>query len=161
MRRRLSAALTAALLGGALAATACAPPESAVAGSTWQITGLWTSPDAPGVMPDDAAGRARLVFGESTMVGSTGCSPLQGAVTFTREGEPARAENADLLRIDRVESEEPGEGCVGLSRHVHDSLTEMLSEGTVFDVRHDPNAKLVLTERTGLVDSPAIHLSAL
>lgn len=161
MRRRRAAALTAALLSGALAATACTPPESVVAGSTWQVTGLWDAAGSPGVLPDDAAGRARLFFGEATMVGSTGCSPLQGAVTFTREGEPARAESADLLRIDRVEFEEAGEGCVGRSRHVHDSLQEMLSEGTTFDVRHDSNARLVLTERTALVDSPAIHLSAL
>lgn len=152
--RRVLAALTA----GALL-TACAPdPTADVAGSAWQVTDIWTTPGQPSTLPPQSAGLARLVFGEQSLSGHTGCVPLQGTVTFTRAGEPARAEDADTLRIDHVESDSAADDCPAL--HTHHQLRELLEPGVEFDVRH-AERELTLTLRTDAVDRPAIGLAAI
>lgn len=154
--RRLLVALVAAV---PLLAS-CGEQPTAVAGSTWQITGLWTAPGDSGVLPDTAAGRAQLIFGEATVTGSTGCAPIQGTVSFTHEGDPSRAQEADAVTFEAVEIEAPGEDCAGPVRFVHEELVELLAPQTPYDLRHESEVELVLTQRGAPVDRPAIRLSA-
>lgn len=139
---------------------ACGGQETAVAGSTWQITGLWTAPGDSGVLPGAAAGRAQLIFGETTVTGHTGCAPLQGTVSFTRDDAPSRAREADALTFGAVEVEAPAEGCEGPVRFVHEELVGLLAPETAFDLRHESEVELVLTRQGEAVDQPAIRLSA-
>lgn len=159
-RRTALAALSVALLTAAPTLAACGDRETAVAGSTWQITGLWTTPGDSGMLPDAAAGRAQLIFGEATVTGSTGCAPIQGTVSFTQEGEPARAQEADAVTFEAVEIEAPDDSCQGTVRSVHEDLTGLLAPETAYDLRHESEVELVLTQQGELVDRPAIRLSA-
>ncbi|AGF73404.1 META domain-containing protein [Corynebacterium halotolerans] len=159
-RRRALAALSAALLATAPVLSACGDRETAVAGSTWQITGLWTTPEDPGMLPDAAAGRAQLIFGEATVTGSTGCAPIQGTVSFTRGGDPSRAREADAVTFEAVEIEVPDDSCQGTVRSVHEDLTDLLAPETAYDLRHESEVELVLTRQGELVDRPVIRLSA-
>lgn len=148
----------AALAAGALL-TACTPaPTADITGSSWQVTDIWTTPGQPSTLPPQSAGLARLVFGEQSLSGHTGCVPIQGTVTFTRAGEPARAEDADTLRIDRIERESAADDCPAL--HTHRQLRELLGPGAEFDLRHSER-QLTLTLRTDAVDRPAIGLAAI
>lgn len=151
--RRVVAVLAAALLVG------CTPdPTAEVAGSSWQVTDIWTTPGEPSTLPPASAGLARLVFGEQSLSGHTGCVPLQGTVTFTREGEPARAEDADTLRIDQLERDSAADDCPAL--YTHRQLRDLLAPGAEFDVDHAERA-LTLTLRVDAVDRPAIGLAAI
>lgn len=143
----------------AAALSGCATDPSAdVAGSTWQVTDIWTTPGDPSSLPPQSAGLARLVFGEQSLSGHTGCVPLQGTVTFTRDGEAARAEDADTLVIDRIERESAADDCPAL--HTHSQLRDLLTPGAVFDVHH-ASRSLTLTLRVDEIDPPAIGLAAI
>lgn len=157
MNRKLS--LLASAVGAVALLSGCATdPTAEVAGSSWLVTDIWTAPGEPSTLPADAAGRARLAFGERSLSGHTGCAPIQGTVDFTREGETASAANADTLTVDRLEVEEPAADCRVAG--VHDQLTGLIEPGAVFDVRHEERA-LVLTLRTDAIDRPAIGLAAI
>lgn len=151
MRR---AVIAAALLLGACAAD----PTADVAGSSWQVTDIWVTPGDPSALPPQAAGLARLAFGEQSLSGFTGCVPLQGTVSFTRAGETARAEDADTLRVDHLEADAPAADCP--AAHTHEQLTDLIREGAVFDVHHAQRS-LTLTLRGDEVDRPAIGLAAI
>lgn len=151
------------LLSGAAAAvltlSACATePTAEVTGTSWLVTDIWTVPGEPSTLPPEAAGRARLAFGEHSMTGHTGCAPLQGTVSVTREGEDTDVESASTITIERLEVEEPAEDCPAAA--VHEQLTGLIEPGAVFDVRHEDRA-LVLTLRMDAVDRPAIGLAAI
>ncbi|AJE34054.1 hypothetical protein B842_11035 [Corynebacterium humireducens NBRC 106098 = DSM 45392] len=147
-----------ALAAGALL-VACAPdPTADVAGSSWQVTDIWTTPGEPSALPPQSAGLARLAFGEQSLSGHTGCAPIQGTVTFTRAGEPARTEDADTLRIDHIEGDTAADDCPAL--HTHEQLRELLAPGAEFDLRH-AERELTLTLRVDAVDRPAIGLAAI
>jgi hypothetical protein len=155
VRRLLMTGAAAAVL----ALSACATdPTAEVTGTSWLVTDIWTTPGEPSTLPPEAAGRARLTFGEHSMTGHTGCAPLQGTVSFTREGLDTTVESAHTFTIDRLEVEEPAEDCP--SAAVHEQLTELIEPGAVFDVHHDDRA-LVLTLRMDAVDRPAIGLAAI
>ncbi|QGU05521.1 META domain-containing protein [Corynebacterium comes] len=157
MRRPLS------MVGAGLAATlllagCSSAPTAEVAGSTWLVTDIWTTPGEPSALPEDTAGRARLAFGERSVSGHTGCAPFQGTVRFSREGEETDVESAHTLTVDRLEVRETEENCS--AAWSHGQLTGLIEPGAVFDVRHDDRS-LVLTLRTDAVDRPAIGLSAI
>lgn len=141
----------------ALALSACSV-EPRVADTSWQVTDIWTTPGDPSALPPQAAGRAWLAFGEQSLTGHTGCVPLQGTVTFTAGEEASLAEDAETLRIDRLEIEPAAADCP--ARWAHEQLTDLLVPGASFDVHHGERA-LTLTLRDGAVDSPAIGLAAL
>lgn len=137
---------------------ACAPDPSAdVADTSWQVTDIWTTPGDPSSLPPQAAGRAWLAFGEQSLSGNTGCVPVQGTVSFTADGEAARADEADSLRIDRLEVESAAADCPAVWAHQH--LTDLLEPGAEFDV-HREERSLTLTLRSDAVDPPAIGLAA-
>ena len=69
-----------------------------------------------------------------------------------------RSEDADTLRIDRIERESAADDCPAL--HTHRQLRELLGPGAEFDLRHSER-ELTLTLRTDAVDRPAIGLAAI
>lgn len=154
--------------GGFLAAlAACAPFLSAcgnadalapVAGTNWQITDLYLTPEAPSALPDLIAGRAALVFGERSVAGSTGCAPVQGQVTFTSDGAESAAADADRVSFDNVQIGEPAEDCVGRAMFTHRQLSELL-DGQ-FELARLSDYELALTKVSDEIDAPAIHLSS-
>lgn len=157
MRRLFS--LIGAGLGATVLLSGCATePTAEVMGASWLVTDIWTAPGEPSALPDGAAGRSRLAFGERSVSGHTGCAPLQGTVRFTREGQDADVESANTLTVDRLEFGDTEENCS--AARVHDQLTGLIEPGAVFDVRHEDRA-LVLTLRTDAVDRPAIGLSSM
>ncbi|MCS5479615.1 hypothetical protein NYP18_08085 [Corynebacterium sp. YIM 101645] len=154
MKRLLLTGATAVVL----ALSACTTePTAEVTGTSWLVTDIWTVPGEPSTLPPEAAGRARLAFGAHSMTGHTGCAPMQGTVSLTREGEDTDVESAHTFTVERLEVEEPAADCP--SAAVHEQLTELIEPGAVFDVRHD-DRDLVLTLRTDAVDRPAIGLAA-
>lgn len=155
MKRLLTTWAAAAVL----ALSACsAEPTAEVTGTSWLVTDIWTEPGEPSALPPEAAGRARLAFGEHSMTGHTGCAPMQGTVSFTRAGTDTDVQNAHTFTVERLEVEEPTADCP--SAAVHAQLTELIEPGAVFDVRHEDRA-LVLTLRMDAIDRPAIGLSAI
>ncbi|MDY5785287.1 hypothetical protein [Corynebacterium sp.] len=158
--RRMSARRAATLGMAALCAglTACANtnenPDSGaldgLAGPTWQVVAIYTDPDQPGALPPDAAGRAALTFGSSSMNGSTGCAPVRSAISAS----------GDRLRLDEVEIDIP-DTCVGGARHVHDTLTELLAPGSEFAVRRFGDTEAVLTRVGDEIDPPSIRVMSL
>lgn len=155
--KRLTTALLVALGATAPALVACADRPPLVHGTAWQITDLYLEPGIPSTLPDTIAGRASLIFGETSVVGSTGCAPIQGAVTFTRDGQAASVENADTVTFDEVEFEVPGQHCVGQAAFIHDQLQSLLAGG--FDLQRTSDHEMVLTRQAEEVDPPAIRLS--
>lgn len=145
-------ALAAVLLAGGL--VACGTPEPTVLGSTWQVTDVWVTPGDPSAVPLGGT----LVFGEVSLTGSTGCAPIQGTVTFTRDGETVQAADAEAVTVDRLEIDAPAAGCP--AARTHQLLTTMLQPGATFDLRQDTDTELVLTLRGEGVDRPAIGLAA-
>jgi len=152
MRRAVAAVLLA--VSGAGSLVACGTPEPTVLGSTWQVTDVWVTPGDPSAVPDGGT----LVFGEASLAGSTGCAPIQGTVTFTRDGETVQAADADAVTVDRLEIDVPAADCP--AAWTHELLTTMLGSGATFDLRQDTDTELVLTLRGEGVDRPAIGLAA-
>lgn len=138
--------------------TACAEPSPSVIGSLWQVTNIWTAPGAPSALPPGDAGHANLIFGEISITGSTGCSAIQGAVTFTSEEQPSAAVDADTVTFDIVEIDPPAADCAHF--WTHEQMTDLITPGTSFDIRQDSEAELTLTLQGEEVDRPAISLSS-
>lgn len=155
--KRLTTALLVALGAATPALVACADQPPLVHGTAWQITDLYLEPGTPSALPDTIAGRATLIFGETSVVGSTGCAPIQGAVTFTREGQASSVENADAVIFEEVEFEVADQQCVGQAAFIHDQLHSLLSGG--FDLERVSDHEMVLTQQAEEIDSPAIRLS--
>ncbi|KGF24587.1 hypothetical protein [Corynebacterium tuscaniense] len=132
---------------------ACAPQPGELEDTTWEVVAVYVDPATPsGVMPD-AAGRALLAFGPSSLAVQTGCAPLQ-----------ARAEvSSDFVRLVEVKEGPLIDVCQGGTRLLHTHLTSLLTEGSEFDIRsygEDSPKELVMTKRTDAVDKPALRLVA-
>lgn len=157
---RRAAGLLAALVLGTplLAACGTADTSSQITGTNWQITNLHLAPETPSALPDLVAGRASLVFGQRSVAGSTGCAPLQGQVTFSADGEPATAADADRVSFDLMEVEVPAEECVGQAMFTHQELSRLL-DGE-FDLAQLSDHELALTKVSDEVDPPVIRLSS-
>lgn len=131
--------------------------ENSMVGPTWQVVSLYLNPGDPDELPASAAGGARLVFGESSLVGNTGCAPLQAAATFSDGEETVPTIDATEMTIDNIDYLE-SEECAGGSVYVHESMQEMLSEGSTFEIDHLNDTEIVLTMDTEEVDSPSLRL---
>lgn len=141
---------------GALLIAGCATPETTpVSGPTWQVAGIFMSADEPGALPRDAAGRAVLAFGDGTVSGDSGCGPIQGSVTFSRDGLSASAKDADSVTFEQVTITET-EPCEGGRAYVHGQLSTLL-DGP-YRMRHVSDTELSLIRDDGSVDSPIIRL---
>lgn len=133
----------AVLLGCAATLTACA--QDIPLSTTWQVTNVYVSPDTPSHVPEPAY----LVFGDSTVTGSTGCAEIQGRVSFSPDANrPTHATFRDMNFSDV--------SCQGTQRFFHDHMAQML-DGE-FEVKKE-NDEMLLTKTDGL-DRPGIRLVA-
>ncbi|WP_257159741.1 hypothetical protein [Corynebacterium cystitidis] len=132
-----------------------------LAGETFQVVSVYLEPNSPDELPASAAGAARLVIGESTMTGSTGCAPLQAAVVFSdsASGKEVARDDADLVRVTNVEFRDPGD-CDGGRRFVHNALEVVLTAETDLRIDRLSGTELILTKQTGEINQPAIRLMA-
>ena len=132
---------------------ACAPQPGELEDTTWEVVAVYVDPATPGGVTPDAAGRAVLAFGPSSIAVQTGCAPLQ-----------ARAEvSSDFVRLVEVKEGPLIDACQGGTRLLHNHLTSLLTEGSEFDIRsygEDSPKELVMTKRTDAVDKPALRLVA-
>lgn len=133
-----SAVLSTAVLSG------CAPEEVPMS-TTWQITNVYVTEDKPSQSP----GSAYLIFGNSTVTGSTGCGQFQGLVAFTPSFDaPEKARFSDMKFAEPT--------CQGSGRYFHDQLVTLL-DGE-FEVRRQSD-EILLSKPTEL-DRPGVRLVA-
>lgn len=153
-------AATAALLLSATLLSACgAESSSRITGGSWQISNLYLDPQNPSAVPEAVLGRASLVFGETSVVGDTGCSSFQGKVSFHRDGEVSRADEAEMLTFEEVHFNTPDPAtCTGQVVHLDAQLRELLQGD--FRLSEPEEFQLVLTRDSDEVDPPALRLSA-
>lgn len=166
---------------GCLAATAlivagCSTPDDAppqplgddrVGGKTWQAIGVYTSPETNGAISENTLSVPRVVFGETSMLGSTGCEQFSAEVSYFSEDsdsatpDPTELRKADAVRIDSIVFDTEGETgsmeCTGEMLWTHNNLSRLYAQGNEFDITVDKNNQLILTLQDGRVDSPAIR----
>lgn len=132
-----------AVLVCGVALTACS--NEIPMSNTWQVTNVYTSPDVPSQVPVPAY----LVFGDSTVTGSTGCAEIQGRVSFTPDAaQPTHASFRDMNFRDA--------SCEGSQRFFHDQMVALL--GGELEVKKEKD-EMLLTKTDGL-DRPGIRLVA-
>ena len=166
--RRLSMALVALCLA-ALPACGSAEEEPTprgderVIGKQWQVTNLYTTPEAPSAIAPDTAQVPHMSFGEHTVVGSTGCVPFTAEVSFTEGDKESTIWEADGMHVDKVdyESVPSDEDCTGSALWADKLLRTLIAQGHDFDFALNHNNQLVLTLRTDKVDSPIIRMASL
>ena len=110
-----------------LALAACAPAP------TWQVVSLRTSEDQPAT----EASIARVHIDDQSFSGTTGCADVSGSF----EGE-------DTITLENIALGDPGD-CAGWARHTHDQLTQLLTEGTSFQVSHPADFEMILVAESG------------
>ena len=110
-----------------LALAACAPAP------TWQVVSLRTSEDQPAT----EASIARVRIDDQRFTGTTGCADVSGSF----EGE-------DTITLTDLKLSDPGD-CSGWARHTHDQLTQLLTEGTSFQVSHPADFEMILVAESG------------
>lgn len=163
MRPRVIAAalLVAGGLGASLSACSHNPQEALGSMQTsWQVTNVYTEPNTPSSLPPEIAGRAVMVFGDSTVTGDTGCAPFHGSASFTKDGKAAPADQADRVEFSHLDLDTKrvsDESCPGASRHFHDALVQLI-QGPL-KVRFEGDTGLVLTEDSERVNAPAMRLT--
>lgn len=113
--------------------------------TTWQIANVYVSTDTPSQVLEPAY----LVFGDSTVTGSTGCAAIQGRVSFKPD-----AKNPTSVNFRHVNISEPS--CDGAQRFFHDHMVSMLSGE--FEVKKERD-EMLLTKTDGM-DRPGIRLVA-
>lgn len=180
MKKSLATGLTKGLAGIIAAATlflaGCSTPDGAppqplgddrVGGKTWQAIGVYISPETNGSISENSLSVPRAVFGETSMLGSTGCEEFSAQVSYfnddpdSQEQDPTELRKADAVRIDSIVFDTEGEtgrvDCTGEMLWTHNNLSRLYTEGNTFDIAVDKNNQLILTLQDGRVDSPAIR----
>lgn len=137
MRKFLAVALS------ALTLTACSTdiPVS----STWQITNVYVKPDTPSNVPEPAY----LVFGETSVTGSTGCAQIQGRVSFSPSYDAPTSISFRDMNFEETH-------CEGSQRYFHDQLVVLLSGEMAVKKQGDE----MLLSKTGELDKPGVRLVA-
>src|SRR5699024_447957 len=166
---------------GCLAATAlivagCSTPDGVppqplgddrVGGKTWQAIGVYTSPETNGAISENTLSVPRVVFGETSMLGSTGCEQFSAEGTYFNDAsdsanpDPTELRKADAVRIEAIVLDTEGQPgcmeCTGEMLRTHNSPSRLYAQGNEFDITVDKNSHLLLTLQGGRVDSPAIR----
>ncbi|MFW9224073.1 hypothetical protein [Corynebacterium striatum] len=161
--------LTAVMLVATVGLSACGSEDEGptprgderIVGKDWQVVAIYTKPDEPSAIPQNAVSVPQMSFGESSIVGSTGCSPFQAKVSYTEGEDAANTRDADLMTIDKVRIDTRPDDCTGSALWADNLLRNLLAEEHKFEVRLNPNNQLVLTLDTAEVDSPAIRMVSL
>lgn len=171
MKKFLAPSLAAAVLLAGCSTPDDAPPQplgdDRVGGKTWQAIGIYTSPESNGAISENTVSVPRVVFGETSMIGSTGCEQFNAQVSYFSDDadadDDAAAElrKADSVRIDSIVYDTEGETgsveCTGEMLWAHNNLSRLYAEGNAFDIEVDTNNQLILTLQDDVVDSPAIR----
>ncbi|QPK79479.1 META domain-containing protein [Corynebacterium lizhenjunii] len=158
--RRARVGGLAGALALALPLAACSSPE-VVQDRSWQVVGIYTSPDSPSTIPDTVNPAPSLTLGTAGLVGTTGCAQFRGRADYTHDGQPAAVDTANTLRISSIDFAAPREDCAHESLWAHNQLERLLRADNTFDLRMDKNSELVLTLQDERVDSPAIRFVSL
>lgn len=119
-----------------------------LAGTSWEVVAVYQDPDVPGDVPFDAAGRARLAFGGSSVSANTGCAPLQAVATVKQ----------DSIKLEEVKQGRLHNPCIGGTRRVHDQLTGILTTGAEFSLTRYGDREMTLRLRSDELDPPTIRL---
>lgn len=146
---------------GAGAEAIAAGEVATVAGPEWTVTDIYLTPGDISALPPTVQGAVSFAFGGTSAVGATGCTRLQAEVAFHHGAELAAPEDADRVNFESVAVEEPGAGCTGDARMVHDIVVELVSPGSEFELARRGPTELVLTKLTPDIDSPSLRLVAL
>lgn len=157
--RRTVAVVCAVLLSGFVLQGCGAKPEE-IADTSWQVVGVYTTPNYPATVPDAVAGAVAVNFGATTISGFTGCAPLQGTVSFTQAGKPANSVDGDALHVEKVSYRQVDEEqCTGHIRFVHDAIVRFF-EHHDFAVSRPTGGELLLTVSGSELydDAPALRL---
>lgn len=160
----MAAALCLATLPGCSSDDAPAPRgDDLIVGKQWQVTNLYTTPEARSAIAPDTAQVPHMSFGEHTVVGSTGCVPFTAEVSFTEGEKDSTIWDADGMLVEKVdyESVAAGEECTGSAQWADKLLHSLIAQGHEFDFKLNQNNQLVLTLRTDKVDSPIIRMASL
>ena len=147
--RRTVAVVCAVLLSG-FVLQGCGAKQEEIADTSWQVVGVYTTPNYPATVPDAVAGAVAVNFGATTISGFTGCAPLQGTVSFTQAGKPANSVDGDALHVEKVS---------GHIRFVHDAIVQFF-EHHDFAVSRPTGGELLLTVSGSELydDAPALRL---
>ncbi|MEX3517527.1 hypothetical protein VVR26_08805 [Corynebacterium camporealensis] len=138
-----------------------APGDERIVGKDWQVVGIYTNPDSPSTIPDSLVEVPHISFGESSAVGTTGCTRFTAEVSFSTGEDSTNIRDADVMHLDEITYDEPSESCTGAANWADTSMRHLLREGNDFDISMNPNNQLVLTLDTDEVDSPALRLVSL
>ena len=156
-------ALSASLLSGCGSSddTEQAPGNHEVMDKSWQVIGIYTTPDGPSTIPDSVPIAPSMTFGSHGIVGTSGCAQFRARASYFRGTEDAAVNDADNLRIDGIEWDSTRDGCTGESLWAHNQIVRLITEDSAFDMKVDTVNQLILTLRTDAVDSPAIRFASL
>lgn len=162
---RLAAALLAAVSSAALL-SGCgsdedepqAPGDEQILDKHWQVVSINTNPDAASTIPKSIPQAPTLSFGESTMVGNTGCTQMVGKVTYSADDERQNIREGNRLHFDEVEFDETAEDCHGASVWADNLLRNLITSDNDFIYTVNSNNQLILELDTNEVDSPSIKL---
>lgn len=157
MKKAIVALLTLPMLAS------CAPeePQQNVRHTAWQISEVYVDPETPPAIPREVIGAAVMNFGGQSANGFTGCASFNGIVAFTKDGEEASPEDANMLDVRTVEFSPIDENqCVGKVRFVHDALVHMLVENS-FDIKRTPDGALRMIAQTEDIDPQGFKLDSL
>ena len=157
--RRTVAVVCAVLLSG-FVLQGCGAKQEEIADTSWQVVGVYTTPNYPATVPDAVAGAVAVNFGATTISGFTGCAPLQGTVSFTQAGKPANSVDGDALHVEKVSYRQVDEEqCTGHIRFVHDAIVQFF-EHHDFAVSRPTRGELLLTVSGSELydDAPALRL---
>lgn len=138
-----------------------APGDERIVGKNWQVVSIYTSPEAASTVPESLANVPQLSFGESSLVGSTGCSQFRGQVSYLGGEKRSNIRDADTLKIDEIEYSAANQDCLGSASWADGHMRNLLASGHEFDMRMNPNNQLILTLRTDAIDSPGLRMVSL
>lgn len=147
--RRLALVAAAAFPLPLLAACAEDPGTDPLTGTEWQVTNIYREEGEPSSLPPTLAGAVKLVFGEHTLAGNTGCANIQAITSFT----------ADRLEVTDVHFHpEDGSPCTGADLSVHQAVSDILRSGPLTILRPS-DSEMILRENTGRPNPPALRLA--
>ena len=138
-----------------------APGDEQILDKQWQVVSINTTPDAASTIPESIPQAPTLSFGESTLVGTTGCTQMVGKVTYSANEERQNIQDGNRLHFDEVDYDETAQDCHGASVWADNLLRNLISTGRDFHYTVNSNNQLVLELITDEVDSPSIKLVSL
>ncbi|WP_234462040.1 hypothetical protein [Corynebacterium macginleyi] len=161
---RMAAAL--ATLGAVTLLAACGSqdegPQPAgddrIVDKQWQVVSINIAPDAASTIPESIPNAPEFSFGESTMVGTTGCTRLAARLTYTANNERENIRDGNKLHFDEVKYDDTYENCEGGSVWADNLLRNLFTSDNNFIYTINSNNQLILELDTDEVDSPSIKL---